>query len=143
MKRVEKIGVVLLISGVAVGCWERPEIAYPDLQAAKDAGAIERGWIPVWIPPTSYDLRETHDLDSNRSMLAFKYSPRDAPRPLDVCAEVHAGQLQDVPFRVSWWPADVPPTSVVASQFAFYSCEDGRALLAVSALEGEAYYWRP
>lgn len=40
-------------------------IIYPSLSEAKDDKAIERGWIPNWIPEQATQIHEAHNLDTN------------------------------------------------------------------------------
>ncbi len=34
--------------------------------------SINAGWLPRWLPTSSYDIRETHDVDSNAVLAVFK-----------------------------------------------------------------------
>lgn len=38
--------------------------------AVKD-GAIQRGWIPTWVPNTTTNIHEAHNLDTNTRALSF------------------------------------------------------------------------
>src|SRR5262245_13685312 len=58
-------------------CAEQQEASYADVAAAERAGAIQRGWVPDWLPRSAHDLREVHNLDTNQSMLTFRYDPSD------------------------------------------------------------------
>lgn len=60
---------VLLLSLGA--CSTQVEEAYPTWADAERAGAVERGWIPTFVPSSARDIRESHDLDSNRQTLRF------------------------------------------------------------------------
>jgi hypothetical protein len=79
----------------ALACGERVEARYPTFPDAERAGAVERGWIPAWVPRSATDIVEVHDLDTNAQVLRFR-APREA------LAEM-ASRLA----RVS--PDDVPP----------------------------------
>lgn len=135
-------GVASVLVVTCIACTEQQEASYADLATAERAGAVRRGWIPDWVPKSAHDLREVHNLDTNRSMLAFRYDPSDRPAVPNTCSQVRASEVPPVPFAASWWPRDVPPTKFVTHRHAFFSCEIGRAFLAVSADEGEVYYWR-
>ena len=50
---------------------------YPTLAAAHADGALERGWIPPWIPDSARNLREAHDLDTNRRWLSLEVAPEE------------------------------------------------------------------
>jgi hypothetical protein len=75
------IGAIVVLALLA-GCEKQEQTTnvYPDRAAADAAGAIERGWIPEWIPNTAKELREIHDIDTNRSMLALRYDRAEIPR---------------------------------------------------------------
>jgi hypothetical protein len=107
---------------------------YPDRAAAEAAGAIERGWFPEWMPNTAKELREAHDIDTNRSMLALRYDPTEIPRVPKSCV-IRVGATSDPPFQVSWWAPQ-------ASDGAF-ACENGKAFLVLQVAQGRIWYWRP
>lgn len=59
--------MVLALSGCEV-----LSARYATLQEAAADEAIERGWLPEWLPIDAIDIQETHDLDSNESWLVFR-----------------------------------------------------------------------
>ncbi len=46
---------------------------YANLKAARQAGVIERGWVPALLPAGSTDLKEVHDLDKNTGTGTFRF----------------------------------------------------------------------
>ena len=148
---VSRAMIALKVGGLAVvsiivctACGERQEVSYANLVSAERAGAIHAGWIPDWLPKSAADLREVHNLNTNQSMLSFRYDPGDRLTVPTTCSHLSgSSEIPPVPFNVSWWPNDVPPRMRFATPrpIAFFSCEGGRAFLAV--LPGEAHYWRP
>ncbi|HEX9092926.1 MAG TPA: hypothetical protein VF902_03000, partial [Coriobacteriia bacterium] len=50
---------------------------YATLAEARQAGAIERGWIPAFVPAGAHDLREAHDLDTSRRWGLFNFAESD------------------------------------------------------------------
>ena len=133
---------LIAIGAVVAACSERREVFYADESAARQDGAIERGWIPEWLPKTARQIHEIHDLDTNRSMLAFSFSPAEAPELARQCDQVGRDRLEPAPFATAWWPEDVPPSPVVTHRHIYYKCSGG-AYVAVSPRDGEMYYWRP
>ena len=133
-----------VVTITCVACSERREASYADLATAERAGAIRQGWIPNWVPRSARDIRELHDLDTNQGMLSFYYDPSERLTIPSSCSQVRPSDALSAPFRASWWPPDVPPSSFVTHRHAFFSCETGRgrAFLAVSDAQGEAHYWR-
>ena len=51
---------------------EQPVAQYRDLASARADGAVARGWLPAFLPPSSRDLREVHDLDTGGRWLTFR-----------------------------------------------------------------------
>ena len=45
------------------GCSEQIDETYATYADAERAGAIERGWLPAFVPRSARNLEETHDLD--------------------------------------------------------------------------------
>jgi len=58
-------------------CSEQAEEAYPTWAEAQRAGAVERGWVPAFVPRSAREIRDSHDLDSNRQTLFFVARPED------------------------------------------------------------------
>jgi len=91
---MRKFAVFLLLSLAA--CSEQVEEAYPTWAEAQRAGAAERGWIPAFVPSSARDIRESHDLDSNRQTLQFTASPSDIPRMVEGLRPVSIGKEREV-----------------------------------------------
>jgi|GEM_PF-5771378 len=51
---------------------------YANIGEARTDGAIARGWLPAWLPASTTNIIERHDLDTNRSATIFqtKYADR-------------------------------------------------------------------
>jgi hypothetical protein len=136
------VGTLLLTSAAVASCGERPEVFYADAMAARRAGAVERGWVPDWLPKSARAIHEVHDIDTNQSLLAFSFDPGDGPVLTESCSPIQSDAPEPVPFTASWWPSDVPPSSSVTHRHAYFRCQnDGYA--AVSVKDGQLFYWRP
>jgi hypothetical protein len=70
-----KPGVPLLFLALTSACarWDVLERAYASREEVVRDGAIERGWIPPWIPESAREIREVHNIDTNASQLAFAF----------------------------------------------------------------------
>lgn len=77
MRHVTALAVALTLSA----CGDVVEEHYGSLDEAKQAGAIERGWVPLFVPSAARNLRSEHDLDSNSQRLTFEV-PTDAVQPM-------------------------------------------------------------
>jgi len=131
------LGVAAALVVTCTACAEQQEASYADLAAADRAGAIQRGWIPDWLPKSARGLREVHNLDTNQSMLAFRYDPSGQLTVPNNCSQVLPSEVAPIPFAMSWWPSDVPPSKGGAHRHAFFMCGRAHAFLAVSATEGK------
>jgi hypothetical protein len=54
------------------------ESFYPVVSDAEKDGAITRGWIPEFLPKTSRNIHETHDLSPSTEWATFEFEPRDS-----------------------------------------------------------------
>jgi hypothetical protein len=132
---------------VMAGC-ERIEVVesiYPDYEAAVSAGAIDRGWIPEFIPPSAKEIKETHNLDTNEVWVSFVWGSGEWLSVEEDCRTVE-GERIELPRKSGggWWPpalveASNPPPR--KSEYAYYRCKNG-AVLAVQSKERRVYYWR-
>lgn len=64
---------VLLLS--LAGCSEQIDETYSTYADARRAGAIERGWVPAFVPSSARDIADSHNLDTNRQTLQFTIPP--------------------------------------------------------------------
>jgi hypothetical protein len=57
---------------------ENPTSRYPTYHAARVAGALDEGrWIPAFLPESSRNIVETHDIDTSNLEITFEYTPGD------------------------------------------------------------------
>ena len=138
--RVAAFAMLSVVVATA-SCGEVQEVSYRSLGDAVKDGAVDRGWVPPWLPKTARDLKEKHDLDTNSSILSFAYSEAATWTPPEECMQVGPRQAKRAGLSASWWPSDVPPPSTVTHRHAYFACEHGRAFLALTSNEG--LYWRP
>jgi hypothetical protein len=110
--------------------------------------AIEAGWIPRGLPPGSHDLREAHDLDSNRhwGLFSFPQAEAEALRSLLSREEVPVGGLScDLPARIEWWPVllrgPLDESRVRDTGLKAYRSRAGSLVYLVNWSQGRAYYW--
>lgn len=69
LKMKKLVTVALLLSLGA--CGEQMEETYATWAEADRAGAVERGWVPAFVPTTAHDIMEIHDIDTNQQRLEF------------------------------------------------------------------------
>lgn len=74
------LAAVLFVAGCFVGCrqgGEVPQSHYSSWAEAVEHGAVIRGWLPAFLPKSSVNIFELHDLDSNCGLFRFSCSPSD------------------------------------------------------------------
>jgi hypothetical protein len=60
---------------------ENPTSRYETYEAARRAGAMDEGrWLPPFLPQSSRNIVETHDIDTNSLEITFEYDPGDLGR---------------------------------------------------------------
>jgi hypothetical protein len=69
--------LIAILSLSLAACGEQVEETYPTWAEAQRAGAVERGWIPTFVPQSAREIRDSHNLDSNRQTLFFVARPSD------------------------------------------------------------------
>jgi len=60
-----------------LGCSDRQRNDYKNKDAIVKDNAIQRGWIPLIIPDSAYEIEEEHDLDTNILKGSFQYNEKD------------------------------------------------------------------
>ena len=118
MCRSSRLAVLFVVALAGCDLAEVVETSYPDLAEADSRGGISSGWIPKWLPISSTNLREIHDVDTNESALAFDISGDAGWRPPSQCQAVLASTVTPSRFDPAWWPAPAE----LASSYEFYSC---------------------
>lgn len=63
--------LMVVAVGALSGC-EVTEARYQDRAEIASHDAFQAGWFPEWIPEDAFDIRETHDSDTNESWLVFR-----------------------------------------------------------------------
>ena len=121
--------------------------SYATMKEAIAAGAVERGWVPRELPAGAREIREAHDLDSNRRWGLFDFTRGDAETlRATLATEVSlAGQTCNPPRRIEWWPIvlreRLDAAQIAATGLRAYSARNGELIFAVNWNQGRAYYW--
>jgi hypothetical protein len=64
---------------------------YADMQAVRDQNALARGYLPALLPPSAYDIAETHDPDSDNVYGKFSYKESDETALMAKLTPLHDG----------------------------------------------------
>jgi hypothetical protein len=89
-------GLLMMVGFVALMAYcehvENPIDEYATYADAVEAGAVDRGWIPSFVPPTAAHIRDAHNLDTNHQWLQFRLSEADAR---EMVAGMHPVSVED------------------------------------------------
>jgi hypothetical protein len=78
---LKRAGLTALGAALALSaCGSKTTSFYPAADAAGVDRAIERGWLPQWLPSDAVTIDERHDLDSNASIVQFDSEKLDLPK---------------------------------------------------------------
>jgi hypothetical protein len=89
--------LVLLATCVYI---ENPTSRYETYEAALRAGAMDEGrWIPSFLPQSSRNIVETHDIDTNELEITFEYDLGDLGRLPIECERIGPS----TEFRCAGW----------------------------------------
>jgi hypothetical protein len=84
---------------LAAGCSETFEKHYADRREAEKDGAVVRGWLPDWLPSSATDIREIHNLDTNKSAFSFSIQRGWSPPEAAGCVQALSAAAPSVRFR--------------------------------------------
>ncbi len=135
--------------GLAVlGCLERIESSYATLGEAKRDGAIERGWIPGFLPPSAREIHEVHDLDTNSTRGSCLFDRSDLSVLRSALVELDREELAGVeippPRGVRWWPRGLRGSLEHDAFPGWIMLRDpgGEWVVAVETQRPRALFWR-
>lgn len=84
MKKTHMFNIMLLTPLLLSGCTSTVmTTSYVDYAAAEADGAVERGWIPSFLPSSATRIEETHDLDTNQQCLRAIIPQADVKTTID------------------------------------------------------------
>lgn len=111
-------GVLLVIAGETMLLAETVESEFPSGRALREAGLVEKGWVPHWIPDDAEAVREVHNIDNNRSGLAFRVAGRRPWRPPPECLHGARHGFAGPRFDRDW-------LSTSEGRFDLFICPEG------------------
>ena len=98
--RTVLVATTVLALAVAGCARDRYESSYGDFVQARQRDAVERGWIPDFLPESTEDLREVHDPRSRQHVVRGTLTAGELP---DACEEVEV--VGTPPLDASWLPS--------------------------------------
>ena len=142
-------GGLLLAAAVACSDVNVRTASYSTLAEARQAGAIEKGWLPDGLPPGTRDIRIAYLPDSSGGPWGLFNFPENegagVKRMLQPDAIPLEGRRLEVPGRIEWWPValrgDLNGERLGLTGLKAYSTADDARIMAVNWSQGRAYYW--
>lgn len=151
------VALSVFLACVLLGCHgDRRESFYSSLADAKRDGALDRGWIPDFLPDSSRSIHELHDISPSTTWCAFEFLPTDSA-VLRKNLKADAGSLSLV-RRVaepgkSWWPSvlagDLDPGKIHRAGFELYAIVEPETastkevlLFAIDWASGRGFFYR-
>jgi hypothetical protein len=146
---VRRFAAILVLTGsMLAGCSDRDVVtqSYGTLAEASSAGAVERGWVPHGLPPSTQELREAHDTDSSRRWGLFNFAPAEGDHLRKLVVDGPPPELKcDIPARIEWWPrmlrGSISADQLMAAGLSAHRTTDGLNMV-VNWKQGRAYYWK-
>ncbi|WP_372381789.1 hypothetical protein ACCQ12_11815 [Xanthomonas sp. NCPPB 1068] len=111
---------------------------YPTYKDALEDGAIEKGWIPEFLPKSSTNIYENHDVDVNQ--IAVKFSSKDTTF-LSKLKIIEKGMYEDALLLIR--STELPEAKKTKLYFYYLRCtQEGPGILATDG-DGLFYYIEP
>lgn len=116
-----------------------------DLSEARSKGVLhEGGWLPMFLPSSSREIRLRYDVDTNEVWVAFRPGGTSL-EPFDTqCKKIAPGEAVLARQKPrSWWPDYLSAESATSKSPAtheYYKCSDG-GFSALSKSGETSYYW--
>lgn len=113
MARRVRVGTTAAILSLLAACGEDRYSHYPNYTAAVDAGAVDRGWLPSYVPTSATEIAEAHDIDLNTQRLRFRLPPSEARAMVAAMEPVPLGHLSQreprprLPTLPGPWPKEL------------------------------------
>jgi hypothetical protein len=144
---IQRCSIILLGVGAlalqACGDLELVESRYPALADARADHAVERGYLPSWVPEGTRDIRTIGDLDTGWFAISFI-----VPQPDNFPSILEANGFRSVPGETptppasirSWEPAPDAVQGLTYRGTHYHNSEP--VVLILAPASGVVWYWR-
>lgn len=146
-RNILPLGSGLLVAILA--CSDTHAMSYARYEDAVRDGAISRGWIPAFVPSSATNIREAHDIDTNRSWLRLTVPAGDTSVLIGASAIAlsEARMLGPLPpVSIGSWlpelrnpPMNTPRASI---RMRVHVVASDSLCIALEPVEHTAYIWR-
>lgn len=143
----KNIHAIFLLALSCFSCYERRDGYFNDLSEARAKGAVERGWVPGFLPESSSLIREHHDLDTNEIWGTFRFDPSESPAFLSRLAQLGPQSAPFVrnPESIHWWPkrltGEIQIVELAEEGFSVWREDVAGFFFAINPKSGEGFYW--
>ena len=95
-QKIISLSLVILVLALLTSCDSGLTSShFKTLEEAKKSGAIEKGWLPDFLPPSATDIQETHHIELNRIRVEFSFAKDDLSF-LKLFSEVDGSQIKNI-----------------------------------------------
>ena len=74
---VSLVTTVVVITVLGLVFDDTVESSFKNYEEMAASGIFEAGWLPPYLPRSSFNIREEHDIDTNGVTAIFSYDPED------------------------------------------------------------------
>jgi hypothetical protein len=146
-KLVIRIATLVVLTVGLASCGETPVSRYATMAEARSAGAIDRGWVPSFLPESTTSILESHNIDTNETWGTFRFSPTEAMalRGSLVETELTAQRLRR-PAGIPHWPAvlegQIARDSLRQAGLELFKASSQDLFVALDSKAGVGFFWR-
>ncbi len=79
---------VILIAFLLISHLDNIRNTFPDYEKMRSSGIIKRGWVPAYLPKSSKNISEHHNIDTNRVYMSFDYDIDEKLEAELLCAKI-------------------------------------------------------
>jgi hypothetical protein len=144
------IALSLLAAGLVIYIVETPVTKYTTFAEAQADGAIERGWLPTFLPASATDIRDVHNIDTNARWLTFHAPIGDLRLMVQGFKPLAYAEARRTALPRSWrvgglWPPELSEPLLATPRdtdlLAYYRAAEDDLCLAVEWRTGRAWAW--
>lgn len=146
-KLVLSAAVFTMAALIQTACSDLVESSYSSMVDAKRAGAVDRGWLPPFVPEGARGIREIHNVDTNETWCVFELPTEEVVSLRGALSVVTPNEVSSRRVRrpgVSWWPEVLAGAldlkAIEGAGLELY--KSGFILVAIDKQRGRAFFYR-
>ncbi len=126
----------IIILAILIGCgfwayyiYSTSEVVNTSYASYKDV-EFDKGWIPRWIPKDSFDIHDTHNIDTNKLFITFK--SKNYKAFLSACKKLNLIKIPQVLKKLN-------PNTPIKS-YNFFTCRKNENYIVTQNLKKLEFY---